>query len=78
MQEAGCDGIVPTVELLARCNDRDMVLKYSEWVLEKNPEEGVRIFAERSPETADLIDTATVLGRLQSLGPHVIQKYRQL
>ena len=75
MQESGCDGVVPTVELLARCEDRDIVLKYSAWVLSKNADEGVRIFAERSPETANLVDTETVLGKLQSLGPHAIQKY---
>jgi len=70
-------GIVPTVELLARLNDKDQVLEYAEWVLEKNPDQAVRIFAERSKETADLIDATTVLGLLEKLGDAVIQTYLQ-
>ena len=29
MSEPGCDGVASTVELLAQCPDKDMVLKYS-------------------------------------------------
>ena len=41
LKEDGCDGIVPTVELLSSLNDKEQVLEYAEWVLEKNPEQAV-------------------------------------
>ena len=47
MNLIGCDGIIPTVELLSMLNDKDQVLEYAEWVLGKNPDQAVRIFAER-------------------------------
>lgn len=75
LKEEGCNGVVPTVELLAQLDDRDLVLKYAEWVLEKNPDQAVRIFAERSKQTADLIDATTVLKLLEKLGSAVIQRY---
>jgi hypothetical protein len=73
--EEGCDGIVPTVELLVQLDNRDLVLKFAEWVLAKNPDQAVRIFAERSGDTADLIDATTVLELLEKLGLVVIQRY---
>ncbi len=75
LKEEGCDGIVPTVELLVQLDNRDLVLKFAEWVLQKNPDQAVRIFAERSGETADLIDATTVLELLEKLGLVVIQRY---
>lgn len=75
LKEEGCDGIVPTVDLLAQLDDKEMVLEFAEWVLEKNPDQAVRIFAERPQATANLIDATTVLALLEKLGSVVIQRY---
>lgn len=75
LTEAGCDGVLPTVELLSKCDSQELVMAFSEWVLEKNPAEGVRIFAERSDETANLIDTKTVMSTLADLGAGAITRY---
>ena len=51
------------------------MLEFSSWVLERAPEQAVRIFAERSKATADLIPPTTVLELLSKLGSVVIQRY---
>ena len=56
-------------------DDKELVLEFSSWVLERAPEQAVRIFAERSKATADLIPPTTVLELLSKLGSVVIQRY---
>ena len=51
------------------------MLEFSAWVLERAPEQAVRIFAERSKATADLIPPTTVLELLSKRGSVVIQRY---
>ncbi|OZJ05891.1 hypothetical protein BZG36_00891 [Bifiguratus adelaidae] len=61
-------GVIPTILYLQKLGAEhfDLILKYSKWVLEQDPDEGMQIFLDESPEV-ESFDRMAVCSHLEAI-----------
>eukprot|EP00842_Homolaphlyctis_polyrhiza_P005236 jgi/Hompol1/5713/HPOL_002420-RA len=65
-------GIQAIVDLLTEMQDEDLVLRYAEWVISRDPQRGVMIFTNRND---GLFDVARILEFLEPFGSRALMSY---
>ncbi|KAJ4459048.1 putative Vam6/Vps39-like protein vacuolar protein sorting-associated protein 39 [Paratrimastix pyriformis] len=66
-QEAGCDGVAETIDLLRDCPVVPLVLQFSPWVLVRCPEDALTIFTDRD----ELLPADVVLPHLEAVDEQI-------